>query len=119
MRHKESEIQKNCITWFRLQYRRLSKVIFAVPNGGFRNAREAAIMKSEGVTAGVADVILLVARGGFNSLCIEFKTAKGKQTELQKQWQKQAESNGNKYVICRSFDEFKTEIEKYLKIKEL
>lgn len=114
MRHIESEIQKNCITWFRLQYRHLEKMIFAVPNGGCRNAREAAIMKAEGVTAGVADVILLVSRGGYNSLCIEFKTEKGRQTELQKQWQLEAENNGNKYVVCRSFSDFNSVIKAYL-----
>ncbi len=115
MRHIESEIQKNCITWFRMQYPHFGKVIFAIPNGGHRNPREAAIMKAEGVTAGVADVILLVAKKGFNSLCIEFKTQKGKQTELQKEWQEQAEKQGNKYVICRSFDDFRKIIDDYLK----
>lgn len=114
MRHIESNIQKNCISWFRLQYRDLGKMIFAVPNGGRRNATEAAIMKAEGVTAGVADVILLVARQGYNSLCIEFKTAKGKQTEYQKQWQTEAEKNGNMYAICRSFEEFRSLILQYL-----
>lgn len=114
MRHIESNIQKNCISWFRLQYRDLEKMIFAVPNGGRRNATEAAIMKAEGVTAGVADVILLVGRQGYNSLCIEFKTEKGKQTELQKQWQIEAEKNGNMYAICRSFDEFRSLILQYL-----
>ena len=36
-----------------------SEILFAMPNGGSRNAREAAIMKGEGVTVGVADVIFL------------------------------------------------------------
>lgn len=101
--------------WFRLQYRHLAKVIFAVPNGGHRNAREAAIMKAEGVTPGVADVILLVARGGYNSLCIEFKTERGRQTNLQKEWQEAVERQGNKYVICRSFMEFVKTVDEYLK----
>ena len=114
MRHKESAIQKNCIAWFRLQYRNLAKVIFAVPNGGYRNSIEAGIMKAEGVTAGVADVILLVPRGGYSSLCIEFKTLKGKQTEHQKEWQRAAEKQGNKYIICRSFDDFRDKVNEYL-----
>lgn len=114
MRFIESEIQKNCIMWFRMQYPRLAKMLFAVPNGGRRNAREAAIMKSEGVTAGVSDTILLLGRNGFNSLCIEFKTPKGKQTKLQEDWQRQAELHGNKYVICRSFEDFKETINMYL-----
>lgn len=106
MNHIESSTQKTCVTWFRLQYPHYSNVLFAVPNGGYRNAREAARMKAEGTVAGVADIILLVARNGYNSLCVEFKTATGKQSALQKQWQKDAEDAGNKYVICRSFDEF-------------
>lgn len=115
MKHIESALQKNCIKWFRLQYPALSKAIFAVPNGGHRNAVEAAIMKAEGIVAGVSDVILLTARGGYHSLCIEFKTEKGRQTDLQKQWQKVAEENDNKYIICRSLEQFQNEINNYLK----
>jgi len=113
MRKLESKLQIACIKWFRLQYPNL--VLFACPNGGFRNLREASIMKAEGVTAGVADVILLVAKNGYNSLCIEFKTEKGKQTTLQKEWQKEAENNGNKYVVCRNFEDFRNEITSYLR----
>lgn len=113
-RHIESHLQRNCFTWFRLQYPRLRLLLFAVPNGGFRNKKEAGIMKAEGVTAGVADVILLIPSGGFASLCVEFKTEDGRQRATQKEWQTAAEGAGNKYVIVRSFDEFKDEIEKYL-----
>ena len=35
-------------------------------------------------------------------------------TELQKEWQEVAEKYGNKYVILRSFDEFRNEINDYL-----
>ena len=115
MKHIESKLQQNCIRWFRYQFPDFTKMMFAVGNGGYRNSREAAIMKAEGVTAGVADAILLVSRHGFNSLCIEFKTEKGGQTELQKEWQKHAELNGNKYVICRTVEEFMKEINEYLR----
>lgn len=114
MRHVESSIQKNCVTWFRLQYPQIGRLLFAVPNGGARNSREAAIMKGEGVTAGVADVILLFPSGGYGSLCIEFKAPKGKQQPSQKEWQGLVEAYGNKYVICRSFDDFRQEIKQYL-----
>lgn len=113
-RHIESSIQRNCFTWFRLQYPRLRLLLFAVPNGGFRNKREAGIMKAEGVTAGVADVILLKPSGGYASLCVEFKTEDGRQQPSQKEWQTAAEGAGNKYVIVRSFDAFKEEVENYL-----
>ena len=71
-------------------------------------------MKGEGVTAGVSDLILLVPSKDHHALCIEMKTDKGKQTELQKSWQELAEKHGNKYVICRSFDEFREIIQGYL-----
>lgn len=114
-RHEESAIQKNCVTWFRLQYPRLRLLLFAVPNGGARNKREAGIMKGEGVTAGVADMILLKPSSGYSSLCVEFKTPKGRQEPSQKEWQTAAEGVGNKYVIVRSFEDFRHEIEAYLK----
>ena len=113
-RHIESHIQRNCVKWFGLQYPKLRLVLFAVPNGGGRNRREAAIMKGEGVTAGVADVILLKPSGGYASLCVEFKTQDGTQQPSQKEWQKAAEENGNKYVIVRSFEDFRREITEYL-----
>jgi hypothetical protein len=114
MRHNESIIQQNCVKWFRLQYPELALMLFAVPNGGLRRRVEAAIMKAEGMTAGVADLILLVPSKGYNSLCIEMKTEKGRQTDTQKQSQKHAERHGNKYVICRSFEQFVHEIRAYL-----
>lgn len=115
-RHIESQIQQSCVKWFRLQFPEIGLLLFAVPNGGARNKREAGILKGEGVTAGVADMILLKPSGGFASLCIEFKTEeKGStQRETQKQWQKAAEVAGNKYVICRSFDDFRKEVISYL-----
>lgn len=117
MRHVESRIQQSCVTWFRMQYPSIGRLLFAVPNGGSRNAREAGIMKGEGVTAGVSDMILLYPCSGYNCLCIEFKTeAKGsKQSPYQKEWQELTERAGNKYIICRSFDDFHREIKDYFK----
>ena len=114
-RHIESELQRSCFYWFRLQYAHLGKLFFAVPNGGARNKREAAIMKQEGVTAGVADAILLAPSGGYASLCVEFKTEDGRQQATQKEWQRAAEAAGNKYVIVRTFDDFRRQVEAYLK----
>lgn len=113
-RHIESSIQINCVKWFRLQYPKYAKLLIAVPNGGSRNRIEASIMKGEGVTAGASDLILLLSRKGFGSLCIEMKTKEGTQSKAQKEWQEIAEVHGNKYVLCRDIYDFKDEIEKYL-----
>lgn len=114
MRHLESTMQKNCITWFRLQYPEYSLVLFSVPNGGRRDKITASILKAEGAVAGVSDVILLLPRHGYSSLCIEFKTKDGRQSKSQKEWQKAIEDAGSKYVVIRSFDEFRKEIDNYL-----
>lgn len=127
MRHNESLLQQGCFKWFRLQYPEYRLNYFAVPNGGSRGKREAAIMKGEGVVAGVSDSILLVPSNGRNGLCIEFKKEtitfdengkehKGKtyQSSAQKEWQVAVEKEGYQYVVIRNFDEFVRCIEDYL-----
>ena len=115
MKSQEARLQASCKMWFDLQYPKLKKLLFAVPNGGSRNVIEASNLKAQGVVPGVSDLILLVPASGFSSLCIEMKAAKNTQTNLQREFQKAAESAGNKYVVCRSFDQFREEITMYLK----
>ena len=114
MIHHESQLQQNCIYWFKLQYPKLSKLLFAIPNGSKRDKKTAAILKAEGVVSGVSDLILLVPCKGHSSLCIEMKHGKGRQTENQKEWQKSAELAGNKYIICRTVAEFMDAVNEYL-----
>ena len=127
--HRESRLQESCVTWFRLQYPKLALLLFAVPNGGKRTHRtivragrvityspEAQQMKKEGVTAGGADLILLTPSKGYGSLCIEMKTTErgSEQRESQKAWQQAAEQGGNKYVVCRTLEEFMAAVKDYL-----
>lgn len=111
----ESQLQHSCLEWFRLQYPSLSMMMFAVPNGGKRDAKTGAQMKYEGCIRGVADLILLVPKKGYASLCIEMKTPKGVQSEHQRTWQREAEKYRNRYVVCRSLDEFMNEVNTYLR----
>lgn len=92
--------------WFRLQYADLALLLFAVPNGGARNRIEAGIMKGEGVTAGVADMLFLLPNKYHHALCIEVKTPKGKQQDSQKRFQRKVEAFGYRYEIVRSLEEF-------------
>lgn len=115
MKNIESTIQQNCIKWFRLQHRSLTKLLVSVPNGGKRNVITASILKAEGAISGVSDLIFLKQNRFYGCLCIEMKKPNGKQQETQKEWQRAMESAGNKYVICHSLEEFMTEINNYLK----
>lgn len=113
-RHLESRLQQGCVTWFRYQYPHLSKLLIAVPNGGFRSKKEAAIMRGEGVVAGVSDLLLMVPKNGYGALGIEMKIGPRKQTNSQKQWQERFEAAGNVYVVCRNIDEFISAVKIYL-----
>lgn len=110
----EDKLQAACLIWFRLQYPQLRMLLFAVPNGGSRNKVEAAKLKATGVTPGVADLIFLLPRQGYNNLLIEMKTPTGKQSPEQKDFQKQVEKAGALYVICRSLEQFMLTINNYL-----
>ena len=48
-------------------------LMFAIPNGGKRDPKTAAMLKAEGVRKGVPDVFLPVPWGGFAGLFIELK----------------------------------------------
>lgn len=114
---EEHQTQVACVNWFRLKYPKLRKVLFAIPNGGRRDKKTGTTLKEEGVVAGVADLILLRRNQKYGALCVEMKTKSGNQSDTQKKWQKEVEATGNKYVVCRSLDEFMKEITDYLNDK--
>lgn len=116
MQHPESELQQRCVLWFRYQWPQYRLLLFAVPNGGFRLAREAARFYAEGVTPGVSDLILLAPRGDWPALCIELKTtaSSSRQSARQKEWQMAVEAEGYRYEIVRTFNEFMALINEYL-----
>ena len=110
----ESQIQKECVAWFRATYPTLAPLFFSVPNGGARNAWTAKIMREEGVRKGVADLILQVPLGGYASLAIEMKTPVGKQSASQKEYERAATKMMNKYVVCHSLEEFQKAVKEYI-----
>ena len=113
---EEADIQSDFFKQVKLFFPQIpDKLLFAVPNGGSRNKLEAINLKRQGVKPGVSDTILLIPKGGFASLCMEFKTKTGKQSEEQKEFQRQAEMCGSKYVIVRSVKDAIDEMKEYLK----
>lgn len=111
---EEHRLQVQCVAWFRSRYPHLRSVLISVPNGGRRDAVTGARLKAEGATAGAADLILLKPNKFYGALCIEMKTPKGRQQKTQKAWQAAVEAQGNKYVVCRSFEEFKEIVTEYI-----
>lgn len=111
---EEHRLQCACVQWFRLQHPDWAHLLFAVPNGGRRDKVTGGKLKAEGVTAGVSDMILMIPRGGFHAMCIEMKTPKGRQSQQQRQWQRLVAAQGYRYIVCRSVEEFISQINDYL-----
>ncbi len=146
MKHKESDLQIRCVNWFRYQYPEFARLMEHPKNEGNGNRRQGAIAKAEGVTKGVADLILHVPSFdtveaevpvrhyeiipgtgmcsfhhedkmrvvGYNSLAIEMKTPTGTQSAEQKEWQRLFEAAGGLYIIVRSYDDFVSDVTKYM-----
>lgn len=116
MNHAESTLQIHCVDMFRKwMHPNLAPMLFAVPNGGRRDKITGAILKREGALAGVSDLLLLVPNTHYHGLCLEAKTKEGRQSESQKEWQKQVENQGYKYAIFRSEEDFIQIVEQYLR----
>ena len=87
-----------------------------IPNGGFRNAREAAHLKAMGVKAGVSDLFLPKPCGGFHGLYIEMKSEKGGTIrEEQKAFIDAVRADGYAAFVCKGFDAAHECVEAYIK----
>ncbi len=111
MKNLESQLQQNCITWFRLQYKEPYALIFAIPNGGKRSIITATIQKKEGVLSGIPD-IAIISNGKI--FFIEMKFGKNKLSENQKKIHDILKLNEIKVFTCYSFDEFRNIIKENL-----
>ena len=111
MRNEEHNIQVACVRWFRLQYR--DRLIFAIPNGGARNIITGAMLKAEGATKGVPDLLIPEPSGEMHGLFVEMKTAKGAIKAEQKEMMRMLEARGYRCAVCRSFDDFRVVVQNY------
>jgi len=101
MKHLEDNLQQSVVKYFRLMFPACT--IFAVPNGGNRNAREGARLKKQGVLAGVSDLVLVFPN---RIIFVELKIGKNKQQATQKQFQSNVQMMGHEYYLIYSIDEF-------------
>lgn len=75
-------------------------LLFAIPNGGKRDKITAAKLKAEGVKAGVPDLMLPVARGGYHGLFIELKVGDNRPSKSQKEWIAHLLNQGYDCAVC-------------------
>lgn len=120
-REIEGGIQMTLIDWTMLMENRWPelKLLFHVPNGGARGKAEAGRLKRQGVKAGVPDLMLPVARGGYHGLFIELKTEKGSLTPEQKEWLRMLQEQGYAAKCCKGLDEAMRTLTNYMQSKKI
>ena len=91
------------------------RLLYHIPNGGSRNAAEAASLKRQGVKAGVPDLCLPVARGARHGLYIELKAGKNRATKPQEEWIAALREQGYEAQVCTGWQCAAQVIESYLK----
>ena len=90
--------------------------MYHIPNEGKRSAATGARLKAEGLKAGVPDVCLPTAHGGYIGLYIEMKVKPNKPTENQKQWLRDLRKAGHMTAVCYTWEEAKNLIEEYIRL---
>jgi len=113
----EHQIQSSVVQWAWIMspvYPEL-RLLYAIPNGGKRSAVTAAILKAEGVKAGVPDMHLPVQRRGYVGLWIEHKVGKKDLTDAQADWMNRLRLEGHLCVLSRSFEQSRDAILEYLR----
>lgn len=96
-----------------MQFR--DRLIFAIPNGGARSIVTGAMLKAEGATKGVPDLLIPEPSGEFHGLFVEMKTVRGTIKAEQKEMMRMLEERGYRCAVCRSFDNFRLVVADYFK----
>ena len=113
----EEQEQAAVFEWamlMRNQYPELS-LLYHIPNGAYRPIATAAKLKAQGVKAGVPDLCLPVARGGWHGLYIELKRRKGgKVSPHQSEWLQELTYQHYYATVCQGAEEACDVIYRYL-----
>jgi len=112
MKISEEQIQRSIIKWFRnkycLKHHTPRYAIFSVPNeAAYKNKK----FILTGLMQGVSDLIVVIDS---KTLYFELKTATGKQSPKQKEFEETIKKLNQEYYLVRSLEQFKTIIKNYL-----
>ena len=116
----ESQEQQLLFEWAALSAGRWPELamMYHIPNGGSRSKAEAGRFRAEGVKAGVPDICLPAARGGYHGLYIELKRVKGgRVSPAQQGWIAALRDQGYYACVCKGWDDAAHVIKKYLENK--
>ncbi len=108
---KESALQSSC---YKMVKRiKGSPLVFHVPNQRQQSSIRGGIWKAQGVVAGIPDLVIPHARGGYNGLAVELKVKGGRLTDDQKMVIDRFEKEGWKTALVWSRNGMKELITEY------
>lgn len=112
----ENQIQARYFGWADMMALKIPslKLLFHIPNGSHKSVTSRAIFKLIGLKAGVPDVFLPVAAGEYHGLWIEFKSEKGRVSDVQQEWHEKLAEQGYKVIVSRDWNEAADETLRYL-----
>jgi hypothetical protein len=91
------------------------RLLHHIPNGGGRNPIEAKHLKEQGVKAGIPDLFLPCARGGWHGLYIEMKRRKGGRVSIeQKKTIIALRVQGYRVEVCEGWEKARDVIKEYM-----
>lgn len=119
MKDLEGQEQEELFKWLRVQHPEAYKLTFHPPNGGKRHPSVANKLKRQGVKAGVPDIFVMMPKGDYHGLMIEFKASPPAKTEVsdkQKEWLSRLENQGYLATVCRGIEAAQNEINNYMNL---
>ncbi len=101
-----------------VRYPKVFEMLYHVPNGGHRHKSVALKLKQQGAKAGIPDLVLPMARGGFFGLYIEFKATvePAPVSPSQAACIRRLNDNGYLAVVCRGHFDAMEQIRAYLRL---
>lgn len=117
---RECQEQAALMREIELRYPEVFVLIYHVPNGGHRHKAVAAKLKGQGVKAGVPDLVLPTARGGFFGLYIEFKATPPNDAAVsisQYAWIRHLSEQGYLAIVCRGHFDAMEQLRAYLRLE--
>ena len=120
----ESAHQKALFEWaaYNVSHYPALAMLYAIPNGGRRDAITGARLKAEGVKAGVPDIALPVPNECYHGLYIEMKIRdkrKARVSPAQKKWIDDLRGWGYCACICYGWEDARNVIVAYLRDVEI
>jgi hypothetical protein len=114
----ESQIQRQVMHWWRMQYKVLGapdyRLLMAYPLQGARTPRNGARMKAEGMRKGTPDMFLAIPQGQYLGMWIELKKEGGRLSEDQKEMLNLLAVQGYATPVCYGFEATLWAIRKYM-----